>query len=74
MHSEASPHENITVIVSLVSRGVDSICQLRKVVDTVDWVNLVGVGCKRKDRRKENQKGKSVFMTKAMQASYTFSS
>ena len=74
MHSEASPHENITVTVSLVSREVDSICRLKKVVDTVDWMNLVGVGCKRKDRRKENQKGKSVFMTKAVQASYTFSS
>lgn len=73
MHSEASPHENITGIVSPVSRGVDSICRLKRVVDTVDWVNLAGMACKRKDRRKENQKEKSVFMTTALQASYTFS-
>lgn len=73
MRGEASPHENITVIVPLVSRGVDSICRLKKVVDTVDWVNLVGVSYKRKDGRKENQKGKSVFMTKAIQASDIFS-
>lgn len=75
MRGEASPHETITVIVPPVSRGVDSICRLKKVVDTVDWVNLVGGGggYKRKDGRKENQKGKSVFMTKAIQASDIFS-
>ena len=71
MHGEASPHENITVIIATVLRRVDSICQLKKVVDTVGWVTL---GDKRKDRRKENQKAKSVFMTKAIRASYTFSS
>ena len=44
VRGEASPHETITVIVPPVSRGVDSICRLKKVVDTVDWVNLVGWG------------------------------
>lgn len=73
MHSEASPHEDITVIVSPVSRGVDSMCLLKRVVDTVDLVNLAGMACERKDRRKENQKEESVFMTTAIQASYTFS-
>lgn len=71
MHGEASPHENITVITATVLRRVDSICQLKKVVDALGWVTS---GDKRKDKRKENQKAKSVFMTKAIRASYTFSS
>lgn len=48
-------------------------CRLKRVVDTVDLVNLAGMACERKDRRKENQKEESVFMTTAIQASYTFS-
>lgn len=60
MHSEASPHENTTVIVSPVSRGVDSICRLKRVVDTVDWVNLAGMACKRKEK-KGKSKGEICF-------------
>lgn len=49
---------------------VDSLCQLKKVVDTVELMNL---GNKRKERRKKNQKRTSVPMTLATRASCTFS-
>lgn len=68
---EPSPHQNITVIVTTRLGIADSISQLKKVVDNVRWVDW---GDKKKDRRKEKQKGKSIPVIIAAQGSYTFSS